>query len=333
MVSPILAPAASHAYGFGGRMSAAFPSQVIIDVTELCNLSCTHCSHRDFQRSEHYAGRSLDPALAAKAIDEVAVAGRDVVQQVRFTSEGEPLLHQSIFSILTDAAARSGTLVSLTTNGVLLTAGRIERLLATGIHFVEISIDAFSAATYARIRARGNLSVTRTNVERLINRIRATSSPMRVVVSYVEHFDNDGEAAAFERFWRLAGAHEVAFRRLHSSAGAVIPVADLMRRRVPAEDRRACVYPWDRIVLTPRGTLAFCPADWTCESSLADFRTTTIASLWTSEKYAGLRRAHRTNDYSAHAFCGQCPDWQEACWPGDRPSYAALFERMQKAAA
>lgn len=333
MVRSILEPTASYPYGFGGRLSPAFPSQVIIDVTELCNLSCTHCPHHDFRRSEHYAGRSLDPALVAKAIDEIAVAGRDVVQQVRFTGDGEPLLHQSIFSILTDAAARSGTLVSLTTNGVLLTAGRIERLLATGIHFVDISIDAFSASTYARIRARGNLSVTQTNVERLINRIRATSSPMRVVVSYIEQPDNAGETVAFERFWRQAGAHEVAIRRMHSAAGAVLPVADLLRRRVGSEDRRACVYPWERIVLTPRGTLAFCPADWNREASLADFRTTTIASLWRSDRYAELRRAHLTNDYSAHAFCGQCPDWQETRWPGEGPSYATLVERILETAA
>jgi len=81
-------------YGFGGRLSGTFPSQVIVDVTELCNLACTHCPHPDFKRSEHYGGRSLDPALCAKAIDEVAEAGRGVVQHVRFTSEGEPLLHK-----------------------------------------------------------------------------------------------------------------------------------------------------------------------------------------------------------------------------------------------
>ena len=49
-------------YGFGGSMSAVFPSQVIIDVTELCNLACIHCPHPQFKQSEHYAGRTLDPA-------------------------------------------------------------------------------------------------------------------------------------------------------------------------------------------------------------------------------------------------------------------------------
>lgn len=316
--------------GFGGRLSAVFPSQIIIDVTELCNLACTHCPHPSFKQSAHYAGRSLDPALSAKAIGEVGTAGRGVVQQVRYTSEGEPLLHQSIYTMLEDALARSGTFVSITTNGTLLTSTRIDRLLATGVHLIDVSIDALTPETYARIRVKGDLAVTRRNIEALIARARASSSSTRIVVSYIEQPGNAHETDGFERFWRAAGADDVAIRRFHSAAGAVVPVADLLRNRAATVERRPCVYPWERIVLTPRGTLAFCPADWTRGSSLADYRTTTIEELWRSTQYAALRRAHLTNDYAAHAFCGQCPDWQETRWPGQGPSYATLVERLHR---
>ena len=270
---------------------------MIIDVTELCNLACTHCPHPDFKRSPHYAGRTLEPALVAKAITEVATAGRGHVEYVRFASEGEPLLHKDIFPMLADAVARSGTYVSLTTNGMLLTAPRIEKLIATGVHMVDISIDAYRPETYARIRVRGDLSVTQANVERLIARIRETGSPMRVVVSYVEQPANRDETADFERHWKAAGAHSVAIRRLHSASGAMIAVADLMRRNVATNERTPCVYPWERIVVTPRGALAFCPTDWTAGSSLADLRNTTIRELWQGPRYAALRNAHLTNQY------------------------------------
>ena len=325
----LLADAAPPAYGFGGRLSEVFPSQVIIDVTELCNLSCTHCPHPAFKASGHYAGRTLDPALSEKAIGEVASSGRGIVQQVRYASDGEPLLYPGIFAMVADATRRSGTAVSLTTNGTLLTPERVERLLETGIDFVDISIDAFSPETYARIRVRGDLSVTRANVERLIARARASASRTRVVVSYIEQPGNRHETAAFERFWTDAGADAVLVRRLHSAAGAVIPVADLMRREAVSQARRPCVYPWERVVLTPRGTLAFCPADWTRGSTMVDYRETTIARLWRSEQYAALRRAHVTSDFSAHGFCGQCPDWQETRWPHEGPSYATLVEQMR----
>lgn len=320
-------------YGFGHGLSPAFPSQVIIDATELCNLSCTHCPHPAFKQSSHYGGRSLSLELSAKAVSEVAAAGRGHVQYVRFASDGEPLLHRSIFPMLADAVRRSGTFVSLTTNGTLLTEARVEALLDTGINLVDVSIDAWSAETYAKIRVRGHLAVTRANVVRLIDRARATGVPLRVAVSFIEQPENVHEIDDFQRFWTDAGAHSVAIRRLHSASGAVISVADLMRGKAAQQPRRPCVYPWERVVVTPRSTLAFCPSDWTEGSSLADYHTTTIAELWQSRGYADLRRAHLTGDYSQHAFCGQCPDWQETRWPGQGATYATLVRDVKETAA
>lgn len=321
------------AYGFGPGLSEVFPSQVIIDATELCNLSCTHCPHPAFKQSAHYAGRSLSPVLAAKAITEIATSGRGHVQYVRFASDGEPLLHRRLFAMLDDAVTRSGTFVSLTTNGTLLTAPRVEALLATRVNLVDISIDAYADETYARIRQRGDFAVTRANVERLIQRVRETGAHTRVAVSFIEQPENRHETEAFRRFWTDAGADSVAIRRLHSASGAVIPVAEVMRRAGTTAPRRPCVYPWERVVLTPRATLAFCPSDWTGGSSLVDYETTTIAELWRSERYAALRRAHLSNDYTAHAFCGQCPDWQETRWPGEGATYATLVRDLKETAA
>ena len=35
---------------FGGRLTAAFPSQIVMDITEICNLECVHCPHTDFKQ-------------------------------------------------------------------------------------------------------------------------------------------------------------------------------------------------------------------------------------------------------------------------------------------
>lgn len=317
-------------YGFGGHLSRVFPSQVIVDVTECCNLACTHCPHPSFKRSPHYEGRMLDAALVSKAVGEIAAAGAGIVQHVRFTSEGEPLLHRHITDMLSDAVARSGTFVSLTTNGALLTAVRAERLLATGVHLVDISIDAFSDETYARIRVGGHLAVTRENVVRLLARARASGAQTRIVVSYVEQQANRHETADFERFWRGVGADDVVIRRQHSAAGAVIPVARVLRERVAPLARRPCVYPWERIVLNPRGMLCFCPADWTHGSSMVDFRTISIQEAWHGPFYEALRAAHVSNDFHRHPFCGQCPDWQETRWPHEGSSYATLVTRLRE---
>jgi MoaA/NifB/PqqE/SkfB family radical SAM enzyme len=317
----------SERYGFKGRLSAEFPSQVIIDTTELCNLACIHCPHPQFKKSEHYSGASLTAELNSKAIDEVRTHGQGHTQYIRYTGEGETLINRHFFEMLEYATHNAGAVpVTVTTNGMLLNELRTARLIASGVEIVDISIDAYSPETYAKIRVNGNLEITRANVLRLLAASKAHGSHTKVVVSYVEQPQNVHETQEFERFWKDKGADFVVIRKLHSAAGAVPEIADRMREDNAAEPRRPCVYPWERVVLNPRGNLAFCPADWTHGSTVIDYRTTTIKETWQSEFYKKLRKAHLTNDFSAHSFCGQCPDWKVTRWPNEGRSYANMVE-------
>lgn len=316
-------------YDFYDRLKAEFPSQLLVDATEICNLACCHCPHPQFKTSEHYGGRSLEPELNAKLVEEVSRHGQGHTTYIRYASNGEPLTHKSIFEMLEYAVRHSGVMVTLTTNGKTLDEARAERLLSTGIDLVDISIDAFLPETYARVRVGGNLDVTRANVLRLISKSKARSTRTRVVVSYVEQPANKNETAEFERFWKENGADHVVIRRLHSCSGAKLELADERRRTTSTETRRPCLYPWERVVLNARGELGFCPSDWVHGSVIADYRHTTIHEAWQGEFYQRLREAHLTNNYSRHTFCGQCPDWESTRWPDDGRSYANMIEEFK----
>ncbi len=318
------------AYGFYGRLKAEFPSQLLVDATEICNLACIHCPHPTFKKSHHYDGRSVSPELNAKLVDEVRDHGKGHTLYIRYASNGEPLTHPHIYEMLEYAKEHSGVLVTLTTNGKLMTEPRIERLLAAKIDVIDISLDAFSPEVYAKVRVGGNLLVTRANVLRLIALIREQRASTKVVVSYVEQPLNRHETESFDKFWKDAGANYVVVRRLHSCSGAKEELA--AARRVENEAtgaRRPCLYPWERIVLNARGDLAFCPSDWVHGSFVADYRTTTIKEVWQGEFYRRLRDAHLRNDYSCHGFCGQCPDWKSTRWPDEGRSYANMIEEFK----
>lgn len=316
-------------YGFYDRLRSEFPSQVVADTTEVCNLACTHCSHPEFKKSEHYHARLLGPELNRKMVDEVAAHGRGITQYIRYSGNGEPLLNRAIYEMLAYAVAQSGTTITLTTNGTLLDAARAERLLATGVHLIDISLDAYQPETYARIRVNGDLAVTRENVRRLIQLARAQAPATKIVVSFIEQPENTAEIPEFERFWRGEGAHQVVVRRLHTNACSTSRLAALVAAKPQPAQRRPCLYPWERILLVPSGHLAFCPQDWVHASVLADYRTTTIRQTWQGEAYRQLRAAHLANDFSAHKFCAQCPDWAMTRWPGQGLSYADLVQTVR----
>jgi MoaA/NifB/PqqE/SkfB family radical SAM enzyme len=226
------------------------------------------------------------------------------------------------------AARNSGVTVTLTTNGTLLNEKRIEKLLATGVGVIDISIDAFIPETYAKIRVNGNLNITRANVLKLLQMSKPTHT--KVVVSYVEQPQNVNETKNFEAFWKNNGADYVVIRRLHSCSGAKEELAEIRRDENAKEARRPCLYPWERIVLNANGDLGFCPSDWVHGSVIADYRTTTIYETWQSEFYKKLREAHLCNNFANHQFCGQCPDWKATRWPTEGRSYADMIQEFKE---
>ncbi len=316
-------------YKFYGRLSPDFPSQIIIDSTELCNLACIHCPHPAFKQSEHYSGRSQDPELNKKVVDEVRDHGKGITQYIRYTGEGEPLLHRYIYEMMDYAVKNSGTMVTLTTNGTLLTISRIEKLLDIGLGVIDISTDAFKDETYATIRVNGELPIVRQNILNLIAKNKERGSKTKIILSFIEQPQNVGESPLFEKFWKDAGADYVVVRRLHSGAGAVKNLADDIAKEDADKERTPCLYPWERIIINPRGELVFCPQDWVHGSVITDYRTTTIKEVWQSQFYKELREAHVCNKYDKHSFCGNCPDWKQTRWPDEGRSYANMVEEFK----
>ena len=303
-------------YGFQGRLTAGFPSQILMDIAEVCNLACTHCPHPDFKKSVHYGARYIDPALNSKMVEEVRQHGKGQTQYIRYASNGEPLIHPKAYDMIDEAVDKSGVFVTITTNGTIMNEKRTRKLLDAGVHMIDISIDAHLPETYSRIRVNGDLEVTRGNVLRLIRWVREQKAATKVVVSFVEQPQNSQEVGDFEKFWKGEGADHVVIRRLHSCSGAKIDLAQVRRAANAAREvRRPCLYPWERIVVNARGDLAFCPSDWVHGSYVANYRDTTILETWQGEFYRRLREAHVTNQYKDHRFCGQCPDWASTRWP------------------
>lgn len=325
-MSDAVATAGVPDYGFYGRLTADFPSQILMDITEICNLACTHCPHASFVQSRHYSGRHMDPDLNDKMVEEVRLHGQGKTQYIRYAANGEPLVHPNGYDMIETAVKHSGVYVTLTTNGKIMNEKRTQRLLEAGVHMIDISIDAFKPETYAKIRVKGNLKVTRNHVLRLLQWVRESGGGTKVVVSFVEQPDNSSEVADFESYWRDQGVDAVVIRRLHSCSGAFAPLADMRRKQQLQQSRKPCLYPWERIVVNARGDLAFCPSDWVHGSYLANYRDTSIRATWQGEFYQRLRRAHLENDYASHAFCGACPDWKSTRWPHEGRSYANLIE-------
>ena len=312
-------------YGFQAHLRPEFPSQIVVDVTENCNLSCIHCPHASLKKSGKLGGGFLLRRLHDKLIDEIAHSGREHCKYIRYTGQGETLLHPEIIHMLEYASKFSEVPKNVTTNGALMNEALSVRLLECGVDVIDISIDAFKAETYAAIRRKGDLLVTRSNVVKLLELRDKGSFGTRVVVSFVEQALNRHEVDDFKKFWEEQGADFVVVRRMHTAAGAGKNISPL------AEERFPCLYPWERVSLGADGFIHFCPQDWVHGSSFADFRNRSIAQAWTGGTMRNIRKAHLENDFSSLEFCGKCSDWRHTRWPGSGRSYSDMMSEFKGA--
>ena len=194
------------------------------------------------------------------------------------------MMHPQIFEMLEYAALNSGTAINVTTNGTVLGERRAKRLLDSGVHVVDVSLDAFNDETYAVIRKKGNLEKTRANLLRLIDYRAQGSYSLKIVVSFVEQPQNISEAEKFENYWKEQGVDYVVIRRQHSAGGMKSENVDVKSSRYP------CLYPWERLTLGPSGMLHYCPQDWVHGSDLEHFSNTTIKDTWRGVAMTKLRK-------------------------------------------
>jgi len=125
--------------------SGMYRPVVFWNLTDRCNLSCTHCYSRSGP------GRTtegeLSTAEALGVIDDLADMGVPLI----LFSGGEPLLREDIWELAHHARDR-GLKTALSTNGTLITPGIARRIRECGIEYAGISLDGARGETHDRFR-------------------------------------------------------------------------------------------------------------------------------------------------------------------------------------
>jgi AdoMet-dependent heme synthase len=106
------------------------------NLTQRCNLYCTHCYMSAFAGAD--TSRELSTEECRRVIDEIAVANPNVFL---ILTGGEPLLRKDIFDLAACSADKGFTVV-LGTNGILLREPQAKQMRQSGIQGASISLDS-----------------------------------------------------------------------------------------------------------------------------------------------------------------------------------------------
>jgi radical SAM protein with 4Fe4S-binding SPASM domain len=207
------------------------PREIQVEVTGACNLACKMCLVRYRPKLGKTAG-AMCLHTFRKIVDELPHLERVTLQGL-----GEPLLAPDIFRMIEYAATR-GVRVGFNTNGTLLTRPRAERLVATGLDWLHVSLDGASAATYNSIRDGSDFELVRRNVRGLVDvmhRVRAERPELSLV--FVAMRRNVDELPALVRLAREWGVGRLWVQNLSHSFDDTDPAGDYrqIRRFAAAE--------------------------------------------------------------------------------------------------
>ena len=64
-------------FGFNGYLSQGFPSQIIVDLTEFCNLACIHCPYEEVIKVKG-KGQMTTYVVLGRRVEDTSVAGASV---------------------------------------------------------------------------------------------------------------------------------------------------------------------------------------------------------------------------------------------------------------
>ena len=140
------------------------PYKLTLETTSRCNLQCVMCLHAvgGVDRPKHF-----EESLSERLAPFIARAGN-----IQLHGIGEPLNSPAFWRCLADLPPVEDCESSINSNFTVVNDVQIDRLLESQIRFINVSLDAATAQTYARIRGFDFEKVLG-NIRRLISKKQA----------------------------------------------------------------------------------------------------------------------------------------------------------------
>ena len=179
------------------------PLSGTLALTHRCNLKCVHCYLGEQTSSSENLEKELDTTQWKHLIDEITEAGCLYL----LITGGEPLLRDD-FNDIYRHAKTNGLLVTLFTNGTLITENTLALFDELPPKTVEISLYGATRETYERItRVRGSYEKCIKNIRRLIDfKINVKLKTLLMRLNQHEFFDMENMAKAYGIKFRFDSA-------------------------------------------------------------------------------------------------------------------------------
>ncbi|MEM8962326.1 MAG: radical SAM protein [Acidobacteriota bacterium] len=199
------------------------PHDVVLDVTERCNLKCVMCY---FAGTDRLRFAPFDASLSKNGMMPVEVFERVAAElfprawRVAMACAAEPMIHPKFADLITIAGRYKVPDIWFPTNLLALTETKAEAIVDAGVRTVAVSMDGTDQETYERIRIGGKFDRLLQRLE-LLRTVRArhpkNRTRMRLIYTWMK--SNREDLRNLPAFAEREGVHDLDVRFVAETAG------------------------------------------------------------------------------------------------------------------
>jgi radical SAM protein with 4Fe4S-binding SPASM domain len=272
---------------------AQYPDNVMIEVTNACNLQCTMCYHKHMKRKIGF----MSADLYKRIIDEIKEIG---IKNVGLYTVGEAFLHPKIFEFIKYAKAVGIEYVYITTNGIPLNEENIKKIVDSGLDSIKFSIDASSKETYERVRVGASWEKLIKNIKMLREIRDKSNSKLRIFASFVVTEGNYKDLLDYKSMFEGI-IDETLFSFVENQGGHVKEYT-----KKTSKEFIPCKLLWNRFIITYDGKLTICCMDFESRLTYGNLSENTLKECWNNQSIQKLRSLHKEGKQEKIPLCGEC---------------------------
>ncbi len=281
-----------------------FPLELAVEIAAQCNLKCVMCPVPSMTRRKQF--------IATDTFQQV-------VEQIREEKGflfgpggyGEVMLHAGWGDLLEYAKEKGIGVMTLITNGTVLTEENAKRVVKIGLDTLVISIDGTTPETYAKIRVGGSLEKVEANVKRHIQ-IRGDKALPRLCLRIIRMKETDAEVQDFIDHWSslLSPGDLIHVQAFQDWVGKVEDRSVEGITNHASRERLPCRMLWRHLAVRADGSVSACCRDIDGELTVGDITAgDRLQGIWRGDKLNDLRDIHLAKRFEEIPLCHACNSW------------------------
>lgn len=277
-----------------------FPKEYLIDITSLCNHTCSFCSNRKMSNK-----KNADPELVYKILKE---AYREGAKSVGLYATGEPFLSKELENYIKYAKDTGYDYVYITTNGAACTPKRVELAIKNGLDSIKFSIHAGTIETYKKIHGKDDFTRVIKNLKWVDEYRKKNNLKLKIYVTMVETHENKKEVDLLKK---IVAPHIDGWdpHLMNNSCGTMPEnndIGDIQEKNIRGRGHSGiCFQPFGSFTITAEGYMSGCVLDYHKALIIGDCNKKSLKDIWESTIYQDWRKRH-LEDKTKGYICYNC---------------------------